>query len=217
MSQVVEAPSRFRTVEELLHELGDIPADRVRLRPTPGTATERDLLVPEGRHCELVDGVLVEKPMGNVESMLTIEFATFLAVFVRTHRLGIVLGADGIMRLMPGLVRIPGLSFTSWDRLPGRRAFRTPIADSAPDLAIEVLSKSNTKREMEKKLREYFEAGVRLVWFVDPRTRTARVYTSPKSVIQLGEDQTLDGGEVLPGFTLPLRELFECLDRGDEG
>jgi len=216
MSQVIDAPSRFRTAGELLHELGDIPADRVRLRPTPGTATERDLLEPEGRHCELVEGVLVEKTMGSVESLLTVELLIALGAFVKRNRLGIVMGADGMMRLMPGLVRIPDISFTSWDRLPGRRAFRTPISDCAPDLAIEVLSKSNSKREMDRKLREYFQAGVRLVWCVDPKTRTARVCAGPKAMTRLDGDGTLDGGEVVPGFALPLRELFECLDRSDE-
>jgi Uma2 family endonuclease len=77
-----------------------------------------------------------------------------------------------------------------------------------PDLAVEVLSKSNTEKEMKRKLREYFEAGTRLVWLVDPKARTVRVYTSPRKFKLLTEDQTLDGGEVLPGFELSLRKLF---------
>ena len=214
MSQATESPPRFRTVAELLHQLGDVPPERVRLRPTPGEATERDLLGADGRLCELIDGILVEKTMGSVESMLTIELGALLAVFVKRHRLGIVLGADGVVRLMPGSVRLPDLAFISWDRLPGSRAPTTPILDLAPDLAVEVLSKANTKAEMKRKLREYFEAVVRLVWLIDPRTRTALVHTSPKASTKLGEGQSLDGGDVLPGFAVPLAELFECLDRG---
>jgi Uma2 family endonuclease len=214
MSQATQAPPRYRTVAELLHRLGDIPPERVRLRPTPGEATERDLLGPDGRLCELVDGILVEKTMGAVESMLTIELAMLLAAFVKQHRLGIVLGPDGMVRLMPGLVRLPDIAFISWERLPGKRAPTTPILNLAPDLAVEVLSKGNTRAEMKRKLCEYFEAGVRVVWLIDPRTRTALVHTSPKASTKLDEGQALDGGDVLPGFALPLAELFECLDRG---
>src|SRR5206468_1626606 len=83
-----------------------------------------------------------------------------------------------------------------------------PILDRAPDLAVEVLSKGNTRAEMDRKLREYFAAGVRLVWLIDPKTRTARVHTSPEEMTRLGEGDTLDGGDVLPGFALPLRDLL---------
>jgi Uma2 family endonuclease len=201
-------------VAELLHRLGDVPPERVRLLPTPGTATESDLLKPDGKHCELVDGVLVEKAMGYDVSLLAIELGMYLAAFVKQHRLGEVTGADGTMRLMPGLVRIPDLAFTSRARLPKKGAPREPIPDLAPDLAVEVLSKGNTKAEMRRKVREYFEVGVRLAWLIDPKTRTATVHTSPTASTKLVEGQSLNGSDVLPGFALPLGELFECLDRG---
>jgi Uma2 family endonuclease len=79
----------------------------------------------------------------------------------------------------------------------------------APDLAVEVLSEGNTEAEMERKLREYFDAGVLLVWYVDPEARTVRVYTSPGEARLLGEEDTLDGGSVLPGFRLSIRGWFE--------
>jgi Uma2 family endonuclease len=113
-----------------------------------------------------------------------------------------------MLRLAPGLVRIPDVSYISWNRLPKRRRPKRPIPDLAPDLAIEVLSKSNTRKEMERKLREYFDAGVRLVWFVDPKARTVRVFTGVDESVLLGKEQTLDGGDVLPGFRLRLRELY---------
>ena len=69
---------------------------------------------------------------------------------------------------------------------------------------------------MERKLREYFEAGTRLVWFVYPKSRTARAYLSPRRFTRLTEDQTLDGGDVLPGFTVTLRELFDRAFRGPD-
>ena len=83
-----------------------------------------------------------------------------------------------MMRLAPGLVRIPDVSFVSWDRFPDRRVTREPVPAIAPDLAVEVLSESNTKAEMDRKLREYFAAGARLVWYLDPEDRTVRVYTA---------------------------------------
>ena len=83
-----------------------------------------------------------------------------------------------MMRIAPGLVRIPDVSFICWDRLPGRESPREPIPDLAPDLAVEVLSEGNTKAEMARKVREYFEAGVKLVWLIDPKKRTARVFST---------------------------------------
>jgi Uma2 family endonuclease len=199
------------TVADLLEKLGGVPPERVRLQPPPGTATEEDLIavqVREKRNCELIDGTLVEKPLGYPESSLAAWIITLLGPFVAKHDLGNVAGESGSTRLMPGLVRIPDISFISWDRLPKRTIPAEPILGLAPDLAVEVLSPSNTKREMDLKVREYFLAGVRLVWLVDPVKRTVRVYTAPDQSVRLTESQTLDGGDVLPGLRLPLREVF---------
>jgi Uma2 family endonuclease len=168
-----------------------------------------ELSLHEDRLYELVDGVLVEKMMGFYESCLAIRLATLLSNFVNDHDLGVVAGADGAVRLTPGLVRIPDVSFISWDRLPGRETPRDPIADLAPDLAIEVLSKGNTKQEMARKLENYFAAGVRMVWHLDPKTATARCFTSPDSSVLVKANESLDGGAVLPGLTLRLDQLFE--------
>ena len=115
--------------------------------------------------------------------------------------------------MLLGLVRLPDVAFVSWDRLPERRVPDEPIPNVVPDLAVEVLSASNTAKEMARKRGEYFRAGVRLVWEIDPRARTARVYTSESSFTDLAVNDTLDGGTVLPGFTLPLAQLFAELDR----
>ena len=118
-----------------------------------------------------------------------------------------------MMRLFPGLVRIPDVAYASWDRLPGGRRSDAAIPDLVPDLAIEVLSQSNTKAEMKLKRQEYFSAGVRLVWLVEPKTRTVDVYTSKSRFKRLTEADVLDGGAVLPGFRLSVRDLFAELDR----
>ena len=124
---------------------------------------------------------------------------------------GICVGADGMMRIAPGLVRIPDVSFISWDRLPGRESPKDPVPDLAPDLAVEILSEGNTPAEMKRKVGEYFKAGVRLVWLIDPRKRTARVYSAPHRAIHIRATESLEGGDVLPGFVIGLADL---LDRG---
>ena len=199
------------TIADLLADLGDIPPHRVLLRPSPGTATEQDVIAIRARSrrlCELVDGVLVEKAVGYAESALAALLVGYLGSFLRQNDLGFIAGPNGAFRLMPGLMRIPDVSFVSWDRLPSRHYPKEPIPTLAPDLAVEVLSESNTPKEMARKLRNYFAVGIRLVWYVDPETRTAEVFTAVDRSTTLGEGQALDGGEVLPGFALPLAELF---------
>jgi Uma2 family endonuclease len=199
------------TIGDLLCRLGKIPAERVRLHPYPGTATEADVikvLDDENRPCELVEGTLVEKAMGYAESELARLIGTFLNNFVRPRKLGIVTGEAGTVRLFPGLVRIPDVAFASWGRFPDRKRAKARIPRIAPDLVAEVLSRSNTKPEMAKKLGEYFDAGVQLDWVVDPRKETVRAYTAPDRSVLKKIGQSLDGGAVLPGFVLRLDELF---------
>lgn len=202
------------TLADLLEHLGGISPQRIRLRPAPGTATERHVLAihrREERLYELMEGVLVEKIMGYEESSLACELIYYLKHFLHDNDLGNVAGADGALRLMPGLVRIPDVSFISWDRLPDRRIPKERLPDRTPDLAVEILSEGNTPGEMDRKLRDYFFCGTRLVWYIDPQRRTVRVYTSPDQCVELSERQTLDGGAVLPGFSLPLSQLFARL------
>lgn len=207
---VVDSPPTALTIADLAELFGDMPAWRIRNMPAPGTATEEDVLAIEAhedRLCELVDGVLVEKTVGYDESCLTVDLITLINTFVKAHKLGKVSGPDGLMRLFPGLVRIPDIAYASSKQLSERRGSRR-LPDLVPDLAIEVLSKGNTPKEMSRKLDDYFDAGVRLVWFVDPRKRTVKVFTGRKTSKVLGEQQTLTGGKVLPGFSLALKDLF---------
>lgn len=201
------------TLADLVDRLGDVPLDRIRLHPPPGTATEDDLVAhvdgDDKRLCELVDGVLVDKPVGWYESALTIQLIVLLGQFVHEHNLGLVLGADGMHRLAPGLVRLPDVSFVSWDRFAGGRPPRGPFVPLGPDLAVEVLSPSNTPREMTRKLHEYFASGCRLAWYVPYGQRLVHVYTSPTEMRVLGDDDVLDGGDVVPGFTLPVHIWFD--------
>lgn len=199
------------TLADLHRRFGAMPLWRIRRDPIPGTATEADvqrILDREDRPCELVDGILVEKTMGFDESCLANDIAFYLTGFVKRHRLGIVSGEAGTLTLAPGLVRIPDVAFFSWASLPGRKKPRVPSPNVVPDLAVEVLSESNTRQEMDQKLQDYLAAGVKLVWYVDPRTETVQVFSGRKTGKTLRAGQSLDGNAVLPGFRLPLRKLF---------
>jgi len=208
------------SLADLQQHLGGIPAERIRLVPAPGTATEQDLLdiaEREDRLYELEDGVLVEKAMGWQEAVLATWISAEIAAYLKTHDLGQVMGADGPLKILPGKVKLPDVSFIGWSRFPKERLGRRPIPALVPDLVVEVLSDTNTRREMERKLKQYFQAGVRLVWYIDPKTRSARAFTSPTAVTKMDEDGSLDGGQVLPGFRLSLRGLFERADRQGPG
>jgi Uma2 family endonuclease len=207
------------TVADLLARFGPIAHRRVRQEPAPGAATAKDVVEihdRENRLYELIDGVLVEKAMGVQESFLAILIARLLGDFVNRQDLGFVLGADGMTQLAPGLVRIPDVSFVSWRQVPSHRIPRVPMLGFAPDLAVEVLSPSNTPQELDRKLHDYFTAGVRLVWYVDPANRTVQVFTAVDQAMLLQEDQNLVGDPLLPGFVLPLRDLFAQLELPDE-
>ncbi|HEY7327123.1 MAG TPA: Uma2 family endonuclease [Gemmataceae bacterium] len=206
----------IKTLADLLNRLGGVPLDRIRFQPSIGRATVQDVIDiqrHEGKLCELVDGVLLEKVMGFVQSALACFMIEALRAFVVPRNLGIVTGPDGTVELMAGLVRIPDVAYIHWDRLPGRRYPTAPVPQLAPNLAVEVLSQSNTPGEMDVKRQDYFTAGVQLVWEIDPSARTMAVYTSATNMSTLTAADTLDGGPVLSGFTLPLRNLFAELDR----
>ena len=205
------------TLADVLQQLGGISPRRIRFRPAPGTATEDDVIKirdRERRLFELIDGVIVEKVLGYWESVLAIEFAD-LGKLCQAQENGHSCRRSGNAPVVsrPRANSRPVVHFPR--RLAHHRHARAPILPLAPDLAIEVVSEGNTPREMARKVREYFDSGCRLVWIVDPRTRTVAVYTSVAKPIILTEKQTLTGGEVLLGFRLPLRKLFGLLDELD--
>ena len=208
--------TRYDNMAELLEQLGGISPSRVRVNPSPGKATERDvlrILDRENRLYELVDGTLVEKTVGLKEAALASSCSRLIGNYLELHDLGFVAGADGTLKLMGKLVRIPDVSYFSWDRLPSKEYPSAAIPDLAPDLAVEVLSEGNTVREIERKLKEYFMSETRLVWVIDPKTRTVKVFTAPDRFEVKTETDTLDGGDVLPGFTIELKKLFERVPR----
>jgi Uma2 family endonuclease len=203
------------TVADLLRRLGGVPPERVLWTPRPGTATEADLLRCLGREpkrlVELIDGTLVEKPMGKREAMLAGWIVTLLNNFVVPRRLGFVAGADGPVRVSGRRVRLPDVWFVARTSLPAGTDDEAAVADYPPDLVVEVLSKGNTRREVARKRREYFAAGCKLAWVVDRRTATVGVFTAPDAGIVLAAGDTLTGGDVLPGFAVPVADIFAYL------
>ncbi|HYH68850.1 MAG TPA: Uma2 family endonuclease [Urbifossiella sp.] len=203
------------TIADLLHALGDVPAGRVMWNPRPGTATEADLLrLLDGyprRRVELIDGTLVEKPMWVRESYLAFALMGYFWTYQRTHKLGVFGAPDAAMRLRAGLVRLPDVHFTAWETLPHDSAHLVPVADYPPDLAVEILSAPDRPGTTARKLRDYFSNGTRVVWVIDPDARTVAVYADPADPlthnVRTAAD-TLDCPALLPGFALPIAELF---------
>ena len=172
------------------------------------------LTEPEGLY-EVIDGQVVEKSMGVYECWLATEVFDLLNRHVKGNSLGRVL-MEMIFDLRPTVdrERRPDVAFISFERWASDR--EVPETSSwavVPDLAIEVVSKTNSADEMVEKVEEYFRVGVRLVWVVYRRQRRIYVYRSPTDiqVRTLGEE--LDGGEVLPGFRVRLEQIFGQAER----
>ena len=204
-----------RTLADLLDELGNVPLNRILLRGPLGTATVEDVLAVDREHGlapELIDGVLVEKAPGFQESILEEALGSYIIGFMEPESRGAATGAGGTLEILPGQVRVPDVCFISRDRLPGGKCPKDLVPSLIPDLAVEFLSPGNTEGEMSRKLRDYFAAGVRLVWYIDHRSRTATVYTAIDQSRALTEDDSLVGGDVLAGFQLPLSKLFAELE-----
>jgi Uma2 family endonuclease len=174
-------------------------------------ASPAPVVVPGDGLYELVDGQIVEKPVGARQSAIGGTLDQFLGAFARTNRLGRVI-PEIVYRLdkAKDLQRRPDVSFVSDARWPFRRLPPdVGVWDLIPDLAIEIISPSNSADEVQEKRLEYFQAGVRGVWVVYPKQREVHVFTSPTTVNIITAEQELDGGDLLPGFRLPLATLFE--------
>jgi|GEM_PF-598603 Uma2 family endonuclease len=207
MATVTAKLPKFDNFAERMEPLDGVPLERILMQP-PGTATEKDVLaaecLPRKRLCELIDGVLVEKAMGIRESMLVAFLIYLLHGFLGEDPCGIVLGAKGMIRTFPGQVRIPNVSLISWKRLPGDEVSNQGIRRIVPHLAVEALSPSNIKAEMERKLRDYFVAGVELAWGIDPKTQTAKSYPSPDEFVPISKTGRL-------GRWFGIARFFACL------
>ena len=160
---------------------------------------------------EVVDGRIVEKKMSARETEIASILIELIGHFLRTNRLGKVVG-EMLFRinLEKDLRRRPDVAFVSHARWPyNRRIPKVTPWDMVPDLAIEVISESNSAYEVQEKIHEYFVAGVLRVWVIYPDQAEVYVYSSPTQIEVMNTGQELDGGELIPGFRLPLAVLFE--------
>ena len=179
------------------------------LETGPLTIQEFERLPDDGWQLELVRGQVVrEPPAGHEHSRIGVRIASLLDVFARERGLGTVTGADGGYLLFdePPTVRAPDAAFVQRGRLAPEIKGFPPLA---PDLAVEVISPSNTMSEIQAKVLEYLDAGSRLVWVVDPDPRTVTVYHSRDEIRLIMGDGEIDGADVLPGLRLKVSELFE--------
>jgi Uma2 family endonuclease len=191
---------------------GQVALDRIFVDPAPGTATVEDAVTSKdklGIGCELVNGILVAKPMGHYESHIAVLLSHLIYQYLDSHPIGVLYDAEAPYLLLPDNVRKPDVSFLSFGRMPGGKLPREAACSIAPDLAVEVLSPSNTAAEMDLKLKQYFASGVRLVWYIEPELKSARAFIAVDQYDDIPFDGTLRGGDVLPGFELPLAKLFE--------
>lgn len=184
--------------------------------PKPELMTAEDVLAlpDDGNQYELSEGeLIVMSPASYWSSIVAAAILRRIAAFVVEHRLGLVAGADGgmLLRRGPDTLRAPDVSFVRRERIPPDVS-RGGFIPVAPDLAVEVLSPSDRFSRVTRKIRDYFAAGTRLVWVVDPDDRVTTVYHPDRPVEIIGADGTLDGEDVLPGFTLSLAELWAELD-----
>lgn len=191
MADAVRAGMMLMTPDEfLLHPLSDVKAELVRgeLRVTPPAS---------GQH-------------GCVATNLVI----LLSAYIKGRGLGRAFGDGAGYELvqLPRTVRSPDASFVRANRLP-KDGIGRGFLKLAPDLAVEVLSPSESASELEEKLGDYRACGTPLIWVVDPVRRTVMIVASDSPVRWLREADTLDGGEVLPGFSCGVAELFEGIAR----
>jgi Uma2 family endonuclease len=175
------------------------------------TAEVLEKIPHSDKRMELVKGELVAMtPAGYKHGKIALSFGAALLSFVRAHNLGDVYGAETgfILSRKPDTVRAPDIAFVRPEQVAQQKR-QEGFFDGAPDLAVEVVSPDDTDEEVEAKVLDYLEAGTRLVWVIRPRTRTVTAYRSRADIRLLTKDETLEGGDVLPGFMMGVKEIFE--------
>lgn len=193
-------------------QAGDMLADAhkgegMATKAEPHHWTDEELLAlpKDGCKYEVVDGELVKmSPAGLRHERVIMRLAGHLVPYVIAHKLGDVVGSNAMYVLPSANKRSPDISFIPAGTLDRNAVF----PDGAPALAVEVLSPGDSRSYMAKKVVDYFRGGVRLLWIIDPRKRTATAYRSPTDRREIGVDGELDGEDVVPGFRVKLAELF---------
>jgi Uma2 family endonuclease len=178
--------------------------------------TPEELLTLDNGRYELINGDLVEKPVGAIASVIAVTVTSLMRPFAKGQRLGLIFGADCGYQIFAkdrDRVRYPDASFVRLGRLPNDR----PPAGHmriAPDWALEVISPNELATDVDQKIEDYLQAGIRLIWIIYPNTRRVYVFRSNNQFSRLGPEDELKGEEVLPGFVCKVADLF--VDLGSE-
>jgi Uma2 family endonuclease len=172
---------------------------------------EEMLKLPRGEfRYELIKGDLRQmSPAGHDHGRIGMELAMPLGHYVKRQKLGKVYLAETGFKLQsnPDTVRAPGIAFIRQERVE-QAGSTTGYWIGAPDLAVEVISPGDAVGEVEEKVTEWLKAGTRMVWVISPKLKTVTVYRSLTNIVTLTEKDMLDGGEVVPGFQIPVVEIF---------
>ena len=175
------------------------------------TAADLLRLDSQGVRGELIQGILCQTmPTGLTHGEVVMNLGGELRRFTKPRRLGRIVGSDSGMLLErnPDTVREPDIAFISAQKLP-LDVRLSGYFEGAPDLAVEVVSPSDSPQDVYHKARMWISFGVPLVWVVNLKTRTIEIHRPGQPLLTLSEDDTLDGGEILPGFTCPVRDIFD--------
>lgn len=175
-----------------------------------GTATIEDLLrvAKDGYKYELVDGEILVSPTGVRHSQIAASIIYLLAAYLENNPIGRVYTPDIGIWFPNENLRSPDVTFVRTEKLPGGKAPNT-FGEFIPDLTVEVLSPNDSLREVGRKIGEYLECGVPLVWLVDPARETVTVYRSLSETEQLRSQDTLTAEPILPGFSCPVSKFFQ--------
>ncbi|MCI0684258.1 MAG: Uma2 family endonuclease [Gemmataceae bacterium] len=158
---------------------------------------------------EVIDGVRTVKSMGFLASIIATRLARHLGIYAEDHDIGLVI-LESIYTFSDAATRRPDISLVSFEQLAKITNLRSDPAEPelTPRLAVEVISPTNTAVAVERKLLKYFAAGVEAVWVVHPLSQRIYAYDSPTACKILEMAGTLDGGKLLPGFSMPVAEVF---------
>jgi Uma2 family endonuclease len=169
----------------------------------------------DGRGFELDDGLLVEMNVGLESAWIAGEIFARIRDVVRQKNLGWVFPPESGFKCFPEdaqAVRKPDVAFVRFGRFPDGQ-IPTGFSNAAPDLVVEVVSPGDRAVELERKLEQYQQAAIGLIWVIYPNTRSARIFRSQGTLSQVGADGYLDGEDVLPGFRVRLGELWPPSDQ----
>lgn len=174
------------------------------------TEAELEALPEDGYIHELVNGELVMSPKNNWQhGDLCARLVMALGMYAQQNRLGAVFDSSTGFWMQNLNCRAPDVSLVRKERLAGLNRREPAFFKSAPDLAVEILSPSMTRRELDERLKDFFESGSKLAWVIDPQREMIEICRSATQRRLLGPGGSLDGEEVLPGFQYAVADLFK--------